>query len=94
MDGDLIYNGVASRVFRGDWANGLQGDFAEHLFKHHTIRFGYYFTGERAEIDDHAWVFPGGPGVQTSDQPFQVVDNTALTSWLYGIYLQDEWHPI
>ena len=94
VDGDLIYNGVASRVFRGDWASGLQGDFAEHYFTNHTIRFGYYFTGERAEIDNHAWVFPGGPGFQTSDQPFQVVDDTALTSWLYGIYLQDEWHPV
>jgi len=94
VDGDLIYNGVASRVFRGDWANGLQGDFAEHFFKSHTIRFGYYFTGERAEIDNHAWVFPGGPGFQSGKQPFPVVDDTALTSWLYGIYLQDEWHPI
>jgi len=92
--GDLIYNGVASRVFRGDWANGLQGDFADRALATHTIRAGYYFQGERAEIDNHALVFPGGPSGQTSDEPRAIVDNTALTAWLYGLYLQDEWKPI
>jgi outer membrane receptor protein involved in Fe transport len=92
--GDLIYNGVASRIFRGDWANGLQGDFAYRAFATHTIRAGFYFQGERAEIDDHALVFPGGPGFQTGDQPRPIVDNIALTSWLYGIYIQDEWRPL
>ncbi|HJU10894.1 MAG TPA: TonB-dependent receptor [Candidatus Binataceae bacterium] len=92
--GDLIYNGVASRVFRSDWANGLEGDFTYRGLKAHTIRAGYYFQGERAEIDDHALVFPGGPSGQTSDEPEAIVDNTALTSWLYGLYVQDEWKPI
>jgi outer membrane receptor protein involved in Fe transport len=94
QQGDLIYNGVASRVFRGDWANGLQGDFAYRAFAGHTIRAGFYFSGERAEIDNHALVFPGGPGFQTSEEPKAIVDDTALTAWLYGIYIQDEWHPI
>jgi hypothetical protein len=92
--GDLIYNGEASRVFRGDWANGLQGDFAYRVLPTHTIRAGYYFQGERAEIDNHTLVFPGGPSGQTSDEPEAIVDDTALTSWLYGLYLQDEWKPI
>lgn len=92
--GDLIYNGVASRIFRGDWANGLQGDFAYRAFANHTIRAGFYFSGERAEIDNHALVFPGGPGFQTSTISEPIVDNTALTAWLYGVYLQDEWHPL
>ena len=92
--GDLIYNGAATRVFRGDWANGLQGDFAWRGFAHHTIRAGFYFQGERAEIDNHSLVFPGGPGFQTSFVPEPIVDNTALTQWLYGVYLQDEWKPV
>jgi hypothetical protein len=92
--GDLIYDGEASRVFRADWANGLQGDFAYRALAQHTIRAGYYFQGERAEIDNHALVFPGGPNGQTSDQPEAIVDDTALTAWLYGLYLQDEWKPI
>jgi outer membrane receptor protein involved in Fe transport len=92
--GDLIYNGVATRVFRGDWANGLQGDFAWRGFAQHTIRAGFYFQGERAEIDNHSLVFAGGPGFQTSFVPEPIVDNTALVQWLYGIYLQDEWKPL
>jgi outer membrane receptor protein involved in Fe transport len=93
-NGDLIYNGIASRVFRGDWASGSQGDFTYRAFASHTIRAGYYFSGERAEIDNHAQVFPGGPGFQTSDIPIAVVDNGAQTAWLYGVYLQDEWRPL
>jgi outer membrane receptor protein involved in Fe transport len=101
VPGDLIYNGEASRVFRGDFANGLQGDFAYRGFETHTIRAGFYFTGERAEIDNHAWVFPGnaagqctGPHKPPCDQAFSIVDDIAYTQWLYGIYLQDEWRPI
>jgi outer membrane receptor protein involved in Fe transport len=95
--GDLIYNGVASRVFRGDWASGVQGDFAYHGIEVHTVRSGFYFSGERAEIDNHALVFPapvGNPGVQLKNQPLAIVDNTALTAWNYGVYLQDEWRLI
>jgi len=94
QNGDLIYNGEASRVFRSDWANGLQGDFAYRAPAAHTIRTGFYFQGERAELDNHALVFPGGPNGQTSDEPEAIVDDTALTAWLYGLYLQDEWKPI
>jgi outer membrane cobalamin receptor len=101
QNGDLIYNGEASRVFRGDWANGLQGDFAYRAFAQHTFRAGFYFTGERAEIDNHALVFPGsaagqctGVHVPPCNQPEAIVDNHALTQWIYGIYLQDEWRPI
>jgi outer membrane receptor protein involved in Fe transport len=101
QNGDLIYNGEASRVFRGDFANRLQGDFAYRAIPQHTIRAGFYFTGERAEIDNHALVFPGsaagqctGPHSPPCDQALSIVDNIAYTQWLYGIYLQDEWRPI
>jgi outer membrane receptor protein involved in Fe transport len=101
QNGDLIYNGEASRAFRGDFANGLQGDFAYRAIAQHTFRAGFYFTGERAEIDNHALVFPGsfagqctGPHNPPCNQAFAIVDNHALTQWLYGIYLQDEWRPI
>ncbi len=91
--GDLIFNGEASKVFRSDWASGLQGDFAWRGIKDHTFRAGYYFQGERAEFDNHALTFPGTPGVQSSIHPVAIVDNRAVTTWLYGIYLQDEWRP-
>jgi len=92
-NGDLIFNGIASQIFRSDFANGLQGDLAYHGWAGHTIRSGFYFSGERAELDNHALVFPALDGAQTSDVPFQVIDNHAYTQWLYGVYVQDEWKP-
>ena len=91
--GDLIYNGDASKVFRSDWASGFQLDTAFHGIAQHTIRLGGSFWGERAEIDNHAAVFPASGGVQTNDVPISVTDNIALTSWYYSGYIQDEWQP-
>jgi outer membrane receptor protein involved in Fe transport len=105
-DGDLIYNGAASRIFRSSWVNGLQEDTAYRITGTHTIRGGIYFSGERAEIDNHELVFDctpnpagnitcgSGPGFQTTTTPSPIVDDRAITAWLYGIYLQDEWRPI
>ncbi|HKF29468.1 MAG TPA: TonB-dependent receptor [Candidatus Binataceae bacterium] len=91
--GDLIFNGQSTRVFRSDWSSGLQGDFAYRGIAEHTIRAGSLFQGERAEFDNHSLTFPGTTGKQTSDIPIQIVDDGAETVWLYGIYLQDEWRP-
>ncbi len=104
-DGDLIYNGAASRIFRSSWVNGLQGDSSYRLNDSHTIRAGFYFSGERAEIDNHELVFDcsqnpagtiacgSGPGFQTTTSPSLIVDDRAITAWLYGVYIQDEWRP-
>ncbi|HYB91081.1 MAG TPA: TonB-dependent receptor [Candidatus Binataceae bacterium] len=94
--GDLIYNGAASKVFRSDWGNGIQADTAYHGIANHTFRFGGYFDSERAEIDNHESVFPANPitGKQSSDIPFSIVDDIALQSWIYSVYVQDEWKPV
>jgi outer membrane receptor protein involved in Fe transport len=94
-DGDLIYDGAASRIFRSSWSNGLQGDSSYRLNDSNTVRAGFWFSGERAEIDNHELVFPccDPMGNQTSDMPFLIVDDRAITSWLYGVYIQDEWRP-
>ena len=93
--GDLIYNGIASQVFRSSFANGLQGDAAYRVTDTHTLRAGFYGSAERAEIDNHAAVFPADDtGNQTSTIPTSIVDNHGLTAWLYGVYVQDEWRPV
>ena len=93
--GDLIYNGASSKVFRSDWGNGIQADSAYHGFQDHTIRLGGYIDSERAEIDNHEATFPtsGTPPAQSSNVPQFIVDNLALQSWIYSVYLQDEWKP-
>jgi outer membrane receptor protein involved in Fe transport len=92
--GDLIYNGAASRVFRSDWGNGFQVDTAYRGFATHTIRIGGYFDAERAEIDNHESTFPASGGVQSSDVPISIVDDIALQTWIYSVYVQDEWKPV
>jgi outer membrane receptor protein involved in Fe transport len=92
--GDLIYTGVAANVFRSSFVNGLQGDASYELTDTNTVRAGFYFSGERAEIDNHSAVFPAdAAGNQTSTVPFNIVDNAGLTTWLYDGYIQDEWRP-
>jgi outer membrane receptor protein involved in Fe transport len=92
--GDLIYTGIASRVFRSSFANGVQGDAAYRVTDSHTLRAGFYGSAERAEIDNHAAVFPLDNMGTPLTAPVHIVDNTALTASLYGVYLQDEWRPI
>ena len=93
--GDLIYNGTASLVSRSSFANGLQGDGAYRIADTHTLRAGFNFSGERAQIDNTEAVFPADDmGNQTSGTPFSIVDNSSVTAWLYSVYLQDEWRPI
>ncbi len=93
-EGDLIYNGASSKVFRSDWGNGAQIDSAYHGIARHTIRLGGYFDSERAEIDNHEAVFPltGAPPTP-SNVPVSIVDNLGLQTWIYSVYLQDEWKP-
>lgn len=94
--GDLIYTGIASNIFHSSLANGLQGDVAYRLTDTHTLRTGFYGSADRAEIDNHATVFPADDmGNQTSTTPNPtIVDNHGFTASLYGVYLQDEWRPI
>ncbi len=90
--GDLIYNGVASNVFNGDYANGMQGDFSYRLSEAHTIRFGFFGQEEAVNIDTTSLVFPAhSEGQQTSDIPIGIVDNLNKLTWLGGLYVQDQW---
>ena len=93
--GDLIYNGAASRVFRSDWANGVQADATYRAVAAHTFRLGGYFDAERAEIDNHEATFPinQATGI-VSTVPISLTDNTALQTWTYSLYAQDEWKPV
>jgi outer membrane receptor protein involved in Fe transport len=95
-DGDLIFNGAASKVFRSDWGNGIQVDTAYRAFANHTFRLGGYFDAERAEIDNHEAAFPvDAMGKQIPPfEPVSIVDNIGLQTWIYSVYVQDEWKPV
>ncbi|MEO7933030.1 MAG: TonB-dependent receptor [Chthoniobacterales bacterium] len=93
--GDLIFNGVASRVDRSIFSNGLQWDGNFTLNDQHTLRGGFIYTAETARFRTTTSVFPvDAVGNQSGTTPIAIADNGHKNGFLYGIYLQDEWHPL
>ncbi len=92
--GDLIFNGVASRVDRDILSNGFEFDASYKLNEQHTLRGGFLFTEQYATNNTVTLVFPvDANGDQTSTMPIRVVDNGSKYGYFYGFYLQDEWKP-
>jgi hypothetical protein len=48
--GDIIFNGVASEVFRSDFANGVTGDIAYRLNEAHTLRAGLLLRTDKTQV--------------------------------------------
>jgi hypothetical protein len=93
--GDLIFNGVASRVDRDILSNGVEFDASYKLNDEHTLRAGFIFTEEYATVDTVTLAFPvDADGNQTSTTPLRIVDNHDKYGYFYGVYLQDEWKPL
>jgi hypothetical protein len=92
--GDLIFNGVASRVDRDIFSNGIELDASYKLNDQHTLRGGFLVTEQHATVGTATLVFPvDANGNQTSDVPLRIVDNSGKYGYLCGLYLQDEWKP-
>jgi hypothetical protein len=92
--GDLIFNGVASRVDRDIFSNGVEFDASYKLTDQHTLRGGFLFSEQHATVGTATLVFPvDANGNQTSDVPERIVDDHGKYGYFYGFYLQDEWKP-
>jgi outer membrane receptor protein involved in Fe transport len=98
--GDLVFNGVASDVYRQSFVNGIQEDTAWRVGFAHTLRFGLSVSAERSLVNNVSTVLPVDPltGNQVDPvtgnpfgPPFSVFDSSSKTGWLIGTYLQDEW---
>ena len=93
--GDLVFNGVASDVYRQSFVNGIQEDTAWRVGYAHTLRFGFSVSAERSLVTNISTVLPLGRDPTRShrrfDAPFSVFDSSSKTGWLLGTYLQDEW---
>jgi outer membrane receptor protein involved in Fe transport len=90
--GDLVFNGVASDVYRQSFINGIQEDTSYRIGFAHTLRFGFSVSAERSLVNNASVLLPvdsvtGNP----IDAPFSIFDSSAKTGWLLGTYLQDEW---
>ena len=92
--GDLMFNGVAGRIHRGNRADTLQADFSTPFAGGtHTLRYGLYLSDEHPVSDSTSLVFPAdADGNQTGSTPISIVDNAAhISAKTYGLYLQDQW---
>ncbi|MFT4248327.1 MAG: TonB-dependent receptor [Pseudomonas sp.] len=90
--GDLIFDGIASRVQRANRADTLQADFSTPLGENHTLRYGLYGSFEHATASNDSWVFPAdADGNQSSDSPEMIPDTSNFHTSTMALYLQDEW---
>jgi outer membrane receptor protein involved in Fe transport len=100
--GDIVFNGVASDVFRRSFLNGVQGDAAYRVNDAHTLRTGFLMTGEQTQVVNSSLVLQAtaacpplfelaGTADCSGETPFPVVDSNSKLGWLVGVYVQDEW---
>ena len=92
QQGDLIFNGLASRVDRSLFDNGVQFDASWAVNDCNVLRGGFLVTVEAARAYTTNLVFPvDSTGAQASDVPISITDNSRKNGLFYGFYLQDEW---
>ena len=90
--GDLVFNGVASDVYRQSVTNGIAEDTAYRIGYAHTLRFGFLASVENAYVNNTSVVLGLDPNTGLAlDNPLAVRDANAKTGWLFSTYLQDEW---
>ena len=93
VEGDILYDGEAQYADKTDVAGGLQAEGAYTLNDAHTIRGGVIVEVDRSTSNTTSDVIPLSPvtGLQTSQTPEAIVDNSTSTAETYSAYLQDEW---
>lgn len=90
--GDLVFNGVAAKVFRSSFSNGIQGDGSYRLNDTHTVRMGMFASTEDIRSNNTSTVFPVDNAGNVTGAPFTIVDNNPKNgNRLFGLYVQDEW---
>ena len=90
--GDLVFNGVAAKVFRSSFSNGVQGDGSYRLNDAHTVRMGVFASTEDIRSDNTSTVFPVDNAGNVNGAPLTIVDNNPKNgNRLFGLYVQDEW---
>jgi hypothetical protein len=90
--GDLLFNGVASNVYRESFMNGVQSDNAYKLNDAHTIRAGFNSSVEQGIVRTISTVEPCcDAGGNATGGPFTFADPSIKTGYLVGGYIQDEW---
>jgi hypothetical protein len=86
-EGDLIFTGLAGRIDRSIFSNGVQFDASWAINDCNILRGGFLVTAEIARVSTNNQVFPvDAAGNQTSDVPFTVISNQRKTGAYYVGY--------
>jgi outer membrane receptor protein involved in Fe transport len=88
--GDLLFSGNAGDVFRSSFVSGVSGDGAYHINMVHTVRAGFFASGEQTRIKTLSTVEGFDSTGATTEPPFNISDGSNLFGWLVGGYIQDE----
>jgi outer membrane receptor protein involved in Fe transport len=89
--GDLVFNGVASNVYRRSVTNGVQSDNSYRLNDAHTLRFGAMVSAEQGLAAGASTVLPLDAVGNPVDAPFTINDSSTKLGWLFSAYVADEW---
>ena len=90
--GDLLFNGIAQSAAKKDLAGGVQVEGVYDLTPTHTLRAGVILQADRATSNTSSLVLPVDiNGLQTTDQPETIIDDSAKTQLQASVYAQDEW---
>jgi len=88
---DLIFQGVSGAVYNSFATYGMQIDSDYILNDSHTIRAGFLGDYTIEKNDTSSLVFPtNAAGMQASDVPISIVENSGNRAFEGGVYLQDE----
>jgi outer membrane receptor protein involved in Fe transport len=90
INGDLIYNGIASDVLRNSTSNGLQFDTSYKLNQEHTIRGGLAFNRQETNNNNNVQVFPIVNDVP-SIVPISIKADSSKLGTTSSFYIQDQW---
>jgi outer membrane receptor protein involved in Fe transport len=89
--GDLVFNGVASDIYRRSFINGIQSDGSYRLSDSHTLKFGMTASAEQALVSNTSTLLPVDDAGNPVDAPFSVIDQSQKMGYLFGAYVGDEW---
>ena len=88
--GDLVFNGIASRVDQSLFANGAQGDASWVINGQHTLRAGFQLDLESTQSMQNDLVFPVDALGNVGTTPINIEDGGNRVGAEYGVYLQDD----
>jgi len=93
--GDILFDGVSQNAAKSDLAVGVQAEGVYDLSAAHTLRAGVILQTDHTTSRTASQVLPvDAAGIQTSDQPLTILDDSGCNAYQASVYLEDEWKPL